>query len=157
MGDPLNWRSSVKDLEFLLPVNEPEHNYIIHDINLSYPKFLRDINFHAILLGPTFLCARYSPSFFKKILERYSFVKSSEAVKLAFPQDEYDCNQSLDDWMIDWGVDTVYSVISDHHDVLYPRYSKKGQIELSFTGFITEDLIDRFKQPKIFIFIPVFL
>jgi hypothetical protein len=75
---------------------------------------------------------------FRKHLADYAFVAESDAVKLAFPQDEYDCHQLLDDWMYDWKVDVVFSVIASGWDVLYPRYHRVGDIRLGYTGYIDE-------------------
>lgn len=127
---------------FSLKNNFPDHNYIYHDTALSLPDYVHDTVFDAIILDVTFLCVRWSPvAVFTNIKNEYGFVKYSDAVKIAFPQDEYDCNELLDDWMCDWGVDVVFSVISSHWDVLYPQYHKVGCIKLGYTGYIDETLI----------------
>lgn len=129
---------------FLLQQNCKEHNYLYHDTALALPGYVCDTKFDIIILDVTFLCARWSaPKVFSKLIKEYQFVKNSDAVKIAFPQDEYDCNEILDEWMCDWNVDVVYSVISKHWDILYPKYHKKGDIRLGFTGYVTESLIDR--------------
>lgn len=129
---------------FLLQKNHPEHNYLYHDATLTLPGYVRETNFDLIILDVTFLCARWSaPKVLSKLKKEYDFVKYSDAVKIAFPQDEYDCNETLDEWMCEWGVDIVYSVISEHWDVLYPHYHKIGNIQLGFTAYIDESLMNR--------------
>lgn len=133
---------------FLLQKNRPEHNYLYHDTALPLPKYVRETDFHIIILDVTFLCARWSaPRVFSKLKSEYDFVKNSDAIKMAFPQDEYDCNEILDEWMCDWKVDVVYSVISENWDVLYPSYHKIGNIRLGFTGYVNESLINRLRKP----------
>jgi len=79
------------------------------------------------------------------VRRNYAFIAKKTAFKMAFPQDDYDCNELLDDWMCDWKVDIVFSVIASHWDVLYPRYSKTGEIRLAYTGYIDDSLC--FRQP----------
>jgi hypothetical protein len=133
---------------FLLQKNCPEHNYLYHDTALPLPSYVRETAFDLIILDVTFLCARWSaPKVLSRIKKEYEFVRYSDAVKIAFPQDEYDCNEILDEWMCEWNVDVVYSVISEHWDVLYPKYHQKGTIRLGFTGYVNESLIDRKRKP----------
>ncbi len=133
---------------FLLQENYDDHNYLYHDTALPLPVYVRETQFDVIILDVTFLCSRWIPTkVFEKLKNEYLFIKNNEAIKIAFPQDEYDCNEILDDWMCDWNVDVVYSVISEHWDVLYPKYHKQGAILLGFTGYVNESLIDRARKP----------
>jgi hypothetical protein len=128
---------------FSLKVYEPEHQYIYHDTQLPLPDYVRNLEFDAIILDVTLLCVRWQKKeIFNQIREDYSFIKNSSAVKIAFPQDEYDCSAILDEWMVDWGIDTVFSVISQNWNVLYPSYSKVGNILLGYTGYIDEALLN---------------
>lgn len=148
LGNPDSAPFFLKQHVFSLKTDQPEHNYIYHDTLFSLPNYVRDISFDAIILDVTFLCARWSPSeAFRQLRESYSFVKDCNAVKIAFPQDEYDCNEVLDDWMCDWNVDVVYSVISSNWEFLYPNYHKQGLIKLGYTGYINETLINMERRP----------
>lgn len=122
----------------------PEHCYIFHDANIPPPDSIKNARYDAILLDVTFLAFRWrSKSVFGRILKEYAFVGNSDAVKIAFPQDEYDCHLVLDDWMCKWHVDVVFSVLSEAWDLIYPRYSKIGRIEFGYTGYIDERLISK--------------
>ena len=148
LGDPAFAPFFLKQHVFALRTEHPEHNYIYHDTALALPDFVKDADFDAIILDVTLLCARWgSPEQFRKLKESFSFVKDSNAVKIAFPQDEYDCNEILDDWMCEWNIDLVYSVISSNWDILYPNYHKHGKIRLGYTGYINEKLIDYVRKP----------
>ncbi len=148
MGDPGFHRKAVYDLEFCLPHYAPEHNYIVHDGLIPLPDFVRDIEFDGIILGTTFLGNRYSLKRLKKVLKHYDFVRQSSAIKIALPQDDYDCCFILDKWMVDWNVDILYPVCSENWDILYPLFSKKGILKLGYTGFISEEMINRWCYPK---------
>ncbi|PKO30670.1 MAG: hypothetical protein CVU34_19275 [Betaproteobacteria bacterium HGW-Betaproteobacteria-7] len=115
---------------------------------MALPAYVAEQHFDAIVLDVSFLTARWVGSdFFEARKSTYAFVRDSSAVKIAFPQDEYDCNELLDEWMCDWRVDVVFSVISSGWDVLYPRYHKLGDIRLGYTGYIDETLLDRPIKP----------
>ena len=148
MGDPNNYLSAVKSLEFMLPECRPNHNYIIHDTHLNFPKYLKDIDYHLIFLGPTFLCNRYDNDTFLKILDDYAFIKDTQACKIALPQDDYDCSGILDKWMFDWNVDRIYTVCPDYWNKLYPKSISKIDIKLGYTGYITEPMINRWEKVK---------
>lgn len=146
MGNPKNWRQSVAELELALPKYAPEHNYLVHNAAIPLPGYIREMKFNGIILGPTFLCARYNPFMHNKFLVDYSFIKDSGAFKIALPQDDYDCSAVLDRWMVDWQIDKVYTVCPEHWDKLYPRYLQRGgNLALGYTGYITNDLISRSK------------
>ena len=127
---------------FILQRSCPGHNYLYHDTALPLPDYIKDTPFDLIVLDVTLLCGRWSaPKAFERLKAAYSFVKDSSAVKMAFPQDEYDCHELLDEWMCEWRIDVVYSVIAEHRELLYPKYHKAGEIRLGYTGYIDEVLI----------------
>lgn len=152
MGDPKYWRAAVRDLEFMLPTYAAGHNYIVHAADLPLPQFIKDIDFHGIVLGPTFLCSRFRPRKRARVLKDYDFIRESNAFKIAMPQDDYNCSALLDEWMVRWNIDLVYAVCPDNWELLYPKYlSRQGSIKLGYTGYIPDHLIDRWKSPKPFI------
>ncbi len=150
MGDPLLWRKAVSDHEFLLPNQAPDHDYIVHDSAVPLPPYVRDIVFDGIVLGPTFLCNRYKRRHLERVKEIYDFVRDSDAFKIALQQDDYNCSHILDDWLMEWKVDLAYSVVDAHWDLLYPRFSKTGKLRLGYTGYIHDEWIDNWSDPKPF-------
>ena len=68
MGHPKTWRKAVADLEFALPLNDTENNYLIHNAIYPLPNYVQEYEFDAIILGPTFLCSRYDAQLFKTVL-----------------------------------------------------------------------------------------
>ncbi|MCW5599814.1 MAG: hypothetical protein KIT59_12005 [Nitrosomonas sp.] len=142
LGNPAKAADFLEKHVYCLRRNLPDHNYLYHDVSLELPEYVKSTSFHAIILDVTLLCHRWTSSeSFHRLKSNYDFVRQSDAIKIALPQDEYDCNELLDDWMCDWGVDVVVSVIEKHRDVLYPRYSKVGKIVLGYTSYVDESLL----------------
>ena len=148
LGNPDKIIRFLRKHVFFLKDHAPEHNYIYHDVAIPLPEYVKDIPFDAVILDVTLLCSRWGQrNVFERCKNEYSFVKDLDALRLAFPQDEYDCQQLLDDWMVDWKVDVVFSVISSQWDVLYPRYQRVGEIQLAYTGYLDETLLKYSPKP----------
>ncbi|MCP5268569.1 MAG: hypothetical protein H6943_05950 [Zoogloeaceae bacterium] len=148
LGNPALAPSFLSHHVFALRKNCPGHNYLYHDATLPLPGYVVEQNFDAIVLDVSFLTARWiGADYLQARKNAYAFVRDSTAAKIAFPQDEYDCNVLLDDWMCEWKVDVVFSVVSSGWNVLYPRYHKCGDIRLGYTGYIDETLLDRQVKP----------
>jgi hypothetical protein len=148
MGDPNNWLESVRTLEYMFADVRHDLNVVVHDSDVPLPSYMKGIDYDLIVLGPTFLNNRYSRKKLKLVFSNYEFIKYSKACKVALPQDDYDCSEILEDWLIDWDVNLVYSVCFEHRFILYPRLNKKGIIRKGYTGYISEDWIDFWKSPK---------
>ena len=148
MGDPRYYREAVRSLEYMIPENFPEVDCFVHDASLPFPDYLKGLTFDLIVLGPTFLGNRQNEKAFRKILQKYDFIRSSKATKVALPQDDYDCSSKLEEWVLKWNVDRVYSVCSDHADELFKEYSKKGEVKAGYTCYISQKWIDSSEQPK---------
>lgn len=122
----------------------PECPCLFHDVSLPLPQSVQRLPFDAVFLDVTMLRTRWQGNRARESIESTcAFLTDSPAIKFAFPQDEYDCSAILDEWMCRWKVDVVHSVIDGYHDILYPQYHRQGRIELGFTGYIDEKLVDR--------------
>lgn len=148
MGDPRYRREAVRSLEYMIPECRPDLNCIVHDADLPFPDYLKDIDYHLIVLGPTFLCDRYNSVQLSKVKREYAFLNEVQACKIALPQDDYDCSTRLDEWMVEWGVDYIYTVCPDNWHLLYPRSITCAEIRLGYTGYISEKWIDAWNSPK---------
>jgi hypothetical protein len=143
LGDPTCWRHALVEKELCLPIHASSHNYIVHDSELPLPEIVKDIQFDAIILTQTFLSKRSDPNFFRQVRQTYEFVKHSQALKIALPQDDYTCCNILDSWMMDWDIDFVYTVCLNDWDVLYKSYYKTGRLVQGYTGYISNTHIER--------------
>lgn len=148
LGNPSTAADFLAKHVYCLNRNLPNHNFLYHDAGLDLPEYAKETTFHAIILDVTFLWHRWaSPENFLQLKAAYDFVRQSDAIKIALPQDEYDCNELLDDWMCEWKVDVVVSVIAKHRDVLYPKYSRIGRIVLGYTGYVDDSLLSIAPSP----------
>ncbi len=118
----------------------PDHRYHYHDVREPVSDALKDIRFHAVLLETTALGRRWlrPRERFWEIRDRLAFIADWDAVKVAFPQDDYDHSEILDDWLADYRVDIVYSVLPGHREALYPRSSKTAQLAPALTGYVND-------------------
>lgn len=148
MGDPNYRLEAVRALEYMIAEVRPDLNVVVHDSDVPLPSYMKDIDYDLIVLGPTFLCNRYSKKNLRSTLSEYDFIKHSSACKVALPQDDYDCSAILEDWLVDWDVSLVYTVCPEYWSVLYPRLSQRGRVRLGYTGYISQDWIDSWKSPR---------
>ena len=102
--------------------------------------------FDLIVLSPTFLCARYQSELLSYVKKKFDFVQTSKALKVAFPQDDYDCSRILDQWMCDWNVDLIYSVCPENWELLYPSCLSTSKIRLGFTKYLTNSEVNGERQ-----------
>lgn len=112
------------------------------------PTGLNDVSFDMIVLSPTFLAARYSQDLLNLIKSKFSFIESSTALKVAMPQDDYDCSSILDDWVTEWNVDLTYSICPHNWELLYPRFHQTGRLRLGFTGYILKSQLKDLSKTK---------
>lgn len=149
LGNPARRLQAVEELEFMLPLFQPQHNYIMVDVDYPVPDYIRDFKFDAVILNPTFLGSRVWPQGYQDVRQKFDFIRHSDAVKLAFPQDDYYSTAVLEQWMIDWQVDHVYTVCPQHQDILYPRLASEGiGLSLAYTGYASANWVENWRSPK---------
>jgi hypothetical protein len=109
------------------------------------PSWLRHLRFDAIVLHTTLLCQRWNP-WFSEWRPRVEWIGDVNCLKIAFPQDEYDHAEVLDEWLDEAGVSVVCTVLDDlHRRDLYPRLSGKAAFYETLTGYIDDGAAERFR------------
>lgn len=139
-SDPSCARKTVVDNARCFERYAPENRFYYHDVADPVSGALQDIRFHAVIMDTSAASFRVRRPRHKFLFDkaRYSFIAKWDAVKIAFPQDEYDHSELLDDWLADYGFDLVYSVVWEHRDLLYPRMSACGTILPTLTAFVND-------------------
>jgi len=152
LGDIARVRKTSIDHALCYRRYAPAHNYLYHDINMPVTEALCEIRFHAVILDTTALCIRYyrPRELFEAGKERYRFLAQSDAVRVALPQDEYDHSDILDQWLDEYRIDVVYSVLWKYRHLLYSRTSRRAEILPSLTGYVNDEdvtRVDSFSRP----------
>jgi hypothetical protein len=135
-----SWKDSlaIKSLRDMF-TKEARLDVTVVDGWQKIPEPIIKNQFDLILLSPMFLCARYTPDLLEVIKVKFDFVSQSRAIKIAMPQDDYDCSEILDSWLYEWGVDVIYSVCPENWNLLYPKCSSEKDIRLGYTGYILDN------------------
>lgn len=149
LGNPSRRLFAVEELEYMLPLYHPEHNYIHVDGEYPVPDYIRNYEFDLIIINPTFLCGRTSHKVYLELREKFDFIAESDAVKFAFPQDDYYSSRMLESWMIDWKIDHLFSVCPAFHEVLYPNLERNGiALSIAYTGYVSPALRKVTPKPR---------
>ena len=116
----------------------PDAEVLSYNAVNGAPAWLRRLRFDAVVLHTTLLCMRWNP-WFDRWKSRLDWLADVDAVKVAFPQDEYDHAHVLDEWLDDLGFRVVCTVLDDaHRGDLYPRLSAKAEFVEVLTGYIDD-------------------
>lgn len=140
-------RTSVRHL-FALQRYTQHHRFVYHYVEDPITDALRSIPFSVIILDCTFLGWRWARprQLFRDIRARYDdWLRSHDALIMAFPQDDFDHSTYLDQWLADLGTRIVYCVYRQNIDKLYPRVIAKNiEIIPSLAAYIDEDELTEF-------------
>ena len=100
------------------------HRIVYFNLAGRLPRFVRQQRYDLVVLHYSVLAARWTPRF-ERIREATTALRDSGAVVVAMPQDEYDAAHVLDDWLVDVGVQVVFSIFDGPaRDALYPRAAR---------------------------------
>lgn len=146
-GSPWGQTLAVRSLTKMF-TRDSRLDVISIDALAPIPSGLESVSFDLIVLSPTFLAARYSRDLLDSTQRKFAFIESSTALKVALPQDDYDCSSILDDWVTDWDVDLTYTICPHNWKLLYPRYCQTGRLRLGFTGYILENQVRSLASTK---------
>lgn len=138
-----NTLKSAADYVLCFERYAPEHNYIYHKATDAFTDALRDIRFDVIIVDATALglCRARPRETWYREKKRWAFLGESDAVKLAMPQDDYHESAELDALFDEWDCDRVYTIIPENADLVYPRMSAKGRLDLVLTGYVDDDSV----------------
>jgi hypothetical protein len=132
-------RQTVNQCFFFLKYR-PETEAVLHAVGDPVSEAITACDFDAIFLDASFLCWRWAkPASVSEWFRRsYAWLATHPAVKLAFPQDDYDHQAVLDEWLSGWSVDVVFSPLPGFASLLYPALSRTGEIRPFLTGFVDD-------------------
>jgi hypothetical protein len=131
-------RSALRQKVRVLEASATRHEIVYWNAGFSVPRAIRRLAVDAVILDSTLLEARWAPVFAAR-RPTFDWLAGVGALKVAFPQDEYDHAHVLDDWLTDLGVDVVFSVFGpEYRELLYPRLGSAVRFEKCLTGYVDE-------------------
>jgi hypothetical protein len=111
---------------------------LTQDRLVPMPQSLRGERFDAVILHYTFLAFHWDAFSLLKWKQVFQWVADLPCLKAAMPQDEADHAELLDEWLVEWGVDVVFSVLGRPDTDLYPLARQYAKIVPCLTGYIDE-------------------
>jgi hypothetical protein len=131
-------RSALRQKVRVLEASATRHEIVYWNAGYSVPGAIRRLRVDAVILDSTLLEARWAAVFAAR-RPTFDWLADVRALKIAFPQDEYDHAHVLDDWLADLGVDVVFSVFGpEYRELLYPRLGATARFEKCLTGYVDE-------------------
>lgn len=120
------------------------HHVIYYNTVDNAPRWLRHLDFDAVILHTTFLCMRWSHLFYIwKWKTRW--INDLSFAKIALPQDEYDHSEILDEWLAELGVSVIFTNFDEsQRKVLYPIMADRATFHKCFTGYIDDRAARRY-------------
>ncbi len=129
--------TTTQHLRFLEHSLTP-HNVLYWNAWHGVPSWVRSYPYDVVVLHYSLLCMRWE-ELFERWRSSLDWIRESDAVRIAMPQDEYVCAATLDEWLGDLDVQCVFSVLNERHwPVLYPRESQRTRMERTYTGFVDD-------------------
>ena len=105
---------------------------------------MRTFDFHVVILDTTALsyCRYCRPrDIYSRIREEWSFISDLDAVKLAFPQDDYHQTNDVDALFDALCVDVIYSVEPNYMRMFYPRSGQSAEMKGVLTGYVDDNSV----------------
>lgn len=119
------------------------HRIVYLNVAGRCPPWIRAQRWDLVVLHYSLLAARWTPRL-ARIRSSLGWLPESGAAVVAMPQDEYDEAHVLDDWLVEAGVDVVFSIFSGaERDVLYPRARGAARFERCLTGYVDPRDVER--------------
>jgi hypothetical protein len=136
-------RSALRQKVRVLEASATRHEVVYWNAGYSVPRAIRRLAVDAVILDNTLLVARWAPEFPAR-RPTFDWLADVGALKIAFPQDEYNHAHVLDDWLADLGVDVVFSLQGpEPRPLLYPRLGTTARFEKCLTGYVDELEVSR--------------
>lgn len=136
--DPTSIRSAIRQHLEMLGAGDVRHEVWYCNTFGPTPARIRQQPFDAVILHTTLLCMRWS-HLFSLIKWRLRWVADLDCLKIAFPQDEYDHSEILDEWLYEWGVNTIFSNFDEpERRLFYPLMRDRANFHKALTGYVDE-------------------
>lgn len=145
--DLYNARKSTLDYIFCFERYSPRNNYLYQRITLALTETIRATSWDVVILDSTALgiCTFRPRELFLAEKEKWSFLRSIPAIKVAFPQDDANHGGLLDEWFEEIAIDAMYSVRPEHKRLLYPKTSARAEVRRTYSGFVDDHTLNEIR------------
>ncbi len=110
------------------------------------PDWIQRSKFDVIIFFNSLLGYRTSVPLFYEWKKHVNWFRDIDCLKIAVPQDDYDCAGIQDEWLYDWGISAVITPLKEHKKTLYPIMHDKARFYQCFTGYIHDESARRLAQ-----------
>ena len=140
--------SMINHLRFLERYAPGNHNILYHRWDAPVTDAIRRTQFHVIIWSTCALrlCRHRPRTYYYEIRDTWSFVADLDAIKLAFPQDDYHQTTELDALFSGLKMTVIYCVLPRHMHMLYPLSRRCAKLTSVLTGYIDDDAV-RLMEP----------
>jgi hypothetical protein len=109
------------------------------------PWYVKKIRWDLIIFHTVFLSSRFTRELFIRNVEKIDFLRNSNAIKVALPQDEFINMDLVCDFINQFGISHVFSVASESEwPVIYRTVDfQKVKFHKVLTGYIDDSLIKK--------------
>ena len=146
-SSPDTLRNAIRKHLAALENGTSAHEILYYNVFTGLPpEWLKTAGFDAVIFHTLALTQRWQGLFgFRKI--QYRWIADLDCVKIAIPQDEYDHNEVLDEFLYEMGVDVIFTNFdASHRAVLYPIMHRRAEFVECLTGYVDEDLLSRYRH-----------
>lgn len=146
-------RRSTLDFIYSFERYAKEHLYLYHRIMLPFTPQITSTDWDAVILDSTAcgIVTLRPRERFTQIRNRMAFLRASQAVKLAFPQDDASHGAIMDLWFNWLQIDALYTVRPEHVDLIYPITKHRADIVSTLAGYLDDSMIksaSKFSKPR---------
>ncbi|MFC1606580.1 hypothetical protein ACFL47_01305 [Candidatus Latescibacterota bacterium] len=102
------------------------------------PDVIKQNTFDVVILHNMLLGYRTAGPFFYEWKKQLDWIRDLDCLKIAVPQDEYDCSGILDEWLFDWNISVVMTLTLVDLEKLYPIMHDKAVFYECLPGYIDD-------------------
>ncbi len=144
-------RKTISDSLFCFSrYDKKNHYYYLNIIDIKSVQKCENVKFplSAIIVHYTVFAERYGPIWWNKNKDIIiQMVKSFNCIKIIIPQDEYNYNNCIREFIKEGGVERIYTcAYEEDFEKIYPRELGYKYIETVFTGYIDQKTLKKINK-----------
>jgi len=138
-------RATVRDALYSFERHSSHRCFYLNLAIRRVPRWLRRVDFDAIVFQTTFFSERWLPDVFARVSARAAPLAELDAVKLALPQDEFYRSRDLCQAVERFGIDHVLSTAPESEWATLYAGLDRDRVGLSrvLTGYLSPDTLTR--------------